>query len=174
MAPAAVVSRMEGRSVTVQGPEAAPPARYSLVQVMAARVVRERATRPGSRLTGPADLARWGFAYYGATNDDREAVVALCLDGAHRLQAVVEVTRGTANLAMVHPRDVFRPALLLSAGVAVVLLHNHPGGDPAPSDQDRTLTRSMVLAGEAIGVKLLDHVICGDGRYYSFAEARQL
>jgi len=79
------------------------------------------------------------------------------------------VSRGTLNSSIVHPRDVFRDAVRESAA-AVILLHNHPSGDPRPSAEDRALTRRLVEVGQTLGIRVLDHVIVGADEYYSFAE----
>lgn len=75
--------------------------------------------------------------------------------------------------SLVHPREVFKGALLSSAA-SVILLHNHPSGDPDPSAEDREVTRKLVEAGRLLGVPVLDHVIVGVGAFYSFRERRAL
>ena len=81
----------------------------------------------------------------------------------------VTVSRGTIDASLVHAREVFRLALAESAA-GVVLVHNHPSGEPAPSLEDRAITMQLVAAGEAIGIPVLDHIIIGEGRYTSFNE----
>lgn len=103
----------------------------------------------------------------------REVFKIAMLDSAHRLMKVKTITVGTLNLALVHPREVFREAVVESAA-GVVLLHNHPSGDPAPSEEDIKLTRQLVRGGEAVGIPILDHIILGSNRYYSFADTRKL
>jgi DNA repair protein RadC len=80
------------------------------------------------------------------------------------------VTRGTLDASLVHPREVFRPAIA-EAAASVILVHNHPSGDPTPSAEDRAVTRQLRAAGQTIGIEVLDHVIVGEGRYVSFVEA---
>ena len=84
-----------------------------------------------------------------------------------------EVSRGTLDTTLVHPREVFKAALLANSS-AIILCHNHPSGDPCPSPDDVHLTRRLVDAGTLLGVDVLDHIIVGDGRYYSFKEAGRL
>jgi DNA repair protein RadC len=79
------------------------------------------------------------------------------------------VAIGSLSAAVVHPREVFKPAILANAA-AVIVAHNHPSGDPEPSQEDKLLTRKLVLAGEALGIQVLDHVILGYERYYSFKD----
>ena len=102
---------------------------------------------------------------------------ALCLDRKNRLLRRVEVTSGTATNSLVHPREVFREAIRLSAA-AIIVAHNHPSGDPAPSKADIAVTRKLREAANVISIDLLDHVILGQKSkdaqgigYYSFNEA---
>jgi DNA repair protein RadC len=92
------------------------------------------------------------------------------LDSQHRLERDVTVTRGILNSSLVHPREVFREAIAERAA-AVILVHNHPSGDPAPSPDDRLVTEQLVAAGRLLDIPVHDHVIIGRGRYTSFAEA---
>jgi DNA repair protein RadC len=92
------------------------------------------------------------------------------LDAQHRLERDVTVTRGTLTSSLVHPREVFREAIAERAA-ALVLIHNHPSGDPSPSADDRAVTEQLVAAGRLLDIPVHDHVIIGRGRYASFAEA---
>lgn len=102
-----------------------------------------------------------------------EVFAILCLSTKHRVIAYHEVSRGTLDATLVHPREVFKAALLANAA-AIILFHNHPSGDPTPSGDDVQLTRRLVDAGTLLGVDVLDHIIVGDGRYYSFKEGARL
>jgi DNA repair protein RadC len=79
------------------------------------------------------------------------------------------VSIGSLTLSVVHPREVFKPAILLNA-CAIIAVHNHPSGDPTPSAEDRTLTTRLRDAGDLLGIRLLDHLILGDDYNYSFAD----
>ena len=92
------------------------------------------------------------------------------LDAQHRLERDVTVTRGILNSSLVHPREVFREAIAERAA-AIILIHNHPSGDPTPSADDRNVTDQLVAAGRLLDIPVHDHVIIGRGRYTSFAEA---
>ncbi len=92
------------------------------------------------------------------------------LDAQHRFERDVLVTRGLLNASLVHPREVFREAITERAA-AVVLVHNHPSGDPTPSAEDRAVTDQLVAAGRLLDIPVHDHVIIGRGRHVSFVEA---
>lgn len=100
----------------------------------------------------------------------QEEFHVLLLNTQHAVTRDVLVTRGTLDTSVVHPREVFRQAILESAA-SVILMHNHPSGDPTPSPEDRSVTGRLILAGELLGIPVLDHVVIGDGRYVSFREA---
>jgi DNA repair protein RadC len=102
-----------------------------------------------------------------------EVFAMLCLSTKHRIIAYHEVSRGTLDSTLVHPREVFKAALLANAA-AIIVSHNHPSGDPSPTIDDIDVTRRLVAAGEILGILLLDHIVVGDGRYFSFNEAGRL
>ena len=91
---------------------------------------------------------------------DYESVRVICLNTKHKVLAVEEITRGTLNESLFHPREAFRPALTRQAH-AVILVHNHPSGSTMPSDADIQVTQRMKQAGELLQIELLDHVILG-------------
>lgn len=123
---------------------------------------------PGARIQSPRDVVQW----YAPRMEDlpvEEFHVAV-LDAQHRLERDITVTRGILNSSLVHPREVFREAIAERAA-AVILVHNHPSGDPAPSADDRAVTEQLAAAGRVLDIPVHDHVIIGRGRYTSFAEA---
>jgi DNA repair protein RadC len=93
---------------------------------------------------------------------DREHFWTLALNTKNRLMRIIEVSVGSLNASIVHPRELFKDAVRVSAA-AVVVVHNHPSGDPTPSGADIQLTRRLVKAGDVLGVDVLDHVVIGDG-----------
>jgi DNA repair protein RadC len=104
-----------------------------------------------------------------------EAMRVLLLDTRYHLVRTVEISTGSVNESIAHPREVFRPAVIASA-YAVIVVHNHPSGDPSPSQADHNLTRRLAEAAELMQIKLLDHIIIGAHRandcgYFSFKEA---
>ena len=121
----------------------------------------------GMRLSGPEDV----FVRMGPLLRDlvQEEFHALLLNTQHRLLRDVLVTRGILDASLIHPREVFKAAVLESAA-AVILVHNHPSGDPTPSPDDREVTRQMARAGRALGIPVLDHLVIGDGRWVSLAD----
>jgi DNA repair protein RadC len=100
----------------------------------------------------------------------QEEFRVLLLNTQHAVRREIVVTRGTLDGSLVHPREVFRAAIAEGAA-AVVLVHNHPSGDPAPSPDDRAVTAQLADAGRLLGIAVVDHVIIGDARYTSFVEA---
>ena len=126
---------------------------------------REKAIR------GPSDV----FSRVGPLLRDlrQEEFHALLLNTQHRVIRDVLVTRGILDAALIHPREVFRAAIVESAA-GVILVHNHPSGDPTPSPEDRAVTRQLVSAGEAVGIPVLDHIIVGEGSFVSMAERNGL
>jgi DNA repair protein RadC len=106
---------------------------------------------------------------------DHESLRVVCLNTKHKILAVDEVTRGTLNESLFHPREAFRPALARQA-FAVIFVHNHPSGDPRPSQADLKVTRQMKEAGELLQISVLDHVILGapgDGGGKSYCSMRE-
>ncbi|MCM0081138.1 DNA repair protein RadC [Geomonas sp. Red32] len=99
----------------------------------------------------------------------KEYFMVLLLDGKNRIIKRIRVSEGSLNQSIVHPREVFNVAVRESAA-AIILLHNHPTGDPTPSPEDLEVTRRLRDAGEVMGIKVLDHIIIGEGAFYSFAE----
>lgn len=99
---------------------------------------------------------------------DREHFVIAMLDRKGSLLGLNTVSVGTLSSSVVHPREVFKPAIVIGAA-SIILCHNHPSGDTTPSREDTDVTRRLVEAGKLLGIEVLDHVIIGDN-YYSFKE----
>jgi DNA repair protein RadC len=91
------------------------------------------------------------------------------IDGKHCFIKDCLISQGTLTTSPVHPREVFRPAIQ-HAAAAVILVHNHPAGDPSPSSDDLEITRRLSEVGDLVGIRVLDHIIIGDGRYTSLAD----
>jgi len=99
----------------------------------------------------------------------QEVFGILILNTKNKIAAVHEVSRGALNGSLVHPREVFKPAVLHNAA-AIICFHNHPSGDPEPSRDDIEITKRLVEAGKIIGIGILDHIIVGDEEYVSLKE----
>jgi DNA repair protein RadC len=102
-------------------------------------------------------------------NQKKELFYVLLLDGKNRKIKDVRISEGSLTSSLVHPREVFNPVIRESAA-AVILIHNHPSGDPTPSQEDLEITRRLREVGEVMGVRVLDHIIVGKGRYVSFVD----
>lgn len=137
---------------------------------MGRRIASQPLSR-GERIGSPEDVHRH---FHPRLRDaPTEQFHILLLDARHRLLRSVLTSQGTLTATLVHPREVFRPALR-EAAAAIVLVHNHPSGDPAPSQEDREITRRLARAGALIGIPVLDHVIVADRGYASLRERGDL
>ncbi|HLE87629.1 MAG TPA: JAB domain-containing protein [Candidatus Brocadiaceae bacterium] len=123
------------------------------------------------RITSSKDIYNLAIntlqAYFGG--HDREEFVIIGLDGKNKMQFIHSVSVGCLTSSIVHPREVFKAAILENA-VALILCHNHPSGDANPSPEDIEVTKRLVAGGDILGIKILDHVIIGDNSYVSFAD----
>lgn len=122
--------------------------------------------QPGQRYTAPQQVYD---CFKFLMEETKEVFLTLHLDGKNRIVCCDLVSIGSLNQSIVHPREVFKTALLSNAA-AVLLIHQHPTGDSTPSSEDIAITRRLREAGEIMGIKVLDHIIVGDGEYLSFVE----
>ncbi len=121
----------------------------------------------GTRIHSSIDLFKH---YHPHLRDLRHEIFkVILLDAKNTVIREETVSEGSLTLSIVHPREVFTLAVRESAA-SVILLHNHPSGDPSPSPEDHQLTARLVAAGEVLGIRVLDHLVVGDGRYVSFAD----
>jgi DNA repair protein RadC len=120
------------------------------------------------QVNSPEDVYR--RLYPSMRESRKEIFVELCLDTKNQIIKEDTVSIGSLNANIVHPREVFRTALLESAA-HIIVAHNHPSGDPTPSREDAEITKKLLEAGRIIGIDVLDHVIIGDGRHFSMKEA---
>ena len=120
------------------------------------------------RIREPDDVVR---LFHGRLRDlTVEEFHLLALDSQSQVLREVLVTRGLLNSSLVHPREVFRPAIA-EAAAGIIIVHNHPSGDPTPSAEDRAVTRQLVAAGRLLDLPVYDHVIIAGDRHLSFATA---
>lgn len=131
------------------------------------RFSRASATR-GVSVSGPSEVAT--LFMDEMKHYDKEHFKAALLNTKNQILKVVTVSIGSLNASVVHPREILKPAISASAA-SIILVHNHPTGDPAPSKEDVEFTRRFAKCGELIGIQLLDHVIIGSGGYRSLKEA---
>jgi DNA repair protein RadC len=99
----------------------------------------------------------------------KEHFLVVLLNSKNKVLEIKQISEGSLNSSVVHPREVFAPAVLHHAA-AILTAHNHPSGDPTPSKEDKDLTNTLVQAGKYMGIPVLDHIIIGDARYFSFKE----
>ncbi len=132
-----------------------------------ARRLSLEAFRPGTLVRHGGDVAQ--VVRHAAHGMRRESFFVVLLDVRSRIMGLHQVSVGVVDSAPVHPREVFGPAVR-DAAVAVVVAHNHPSGDPSPSKQDDEVTARLKSAGVLLGIDVLDHVVVGTDRYYSFAD----
>ena len=143
------------------------------IPLVSVRLVRERhisyrARQPLTNAESVHELFR-----ELAEDLDREAVWVVCLATDGRPVCLSQVSLGTLDASLLHPREIMKTALLSNAR-SIILVHNHPSGDPKPSADDRAVTARIKAAAETIGLELLDHVIIGDGCYFSFRDGGEL
>jgi DNA repair protein RadC len=151
----------------VQGIGPAVAARISSALELGRRLAREGPLER-TRIRGPRDV--YDLCAPSMRDLSQEEFRVLLVNTQHAVVREIVVTRGTLDASIVHPREVFRAAITESAA-AMILVHNHPSGDPVPSAEDRDVTRQLAEAGRLIGIPVLDHVVVGDGRFVSFVEA---
>ena len=120
----------------------------------------------GTRYTAPQQVYE---AFKFLMLETKEVFACLHLDGKNKIVCLDLVSVGSLNQSIVHPREVFKTACISNAA-AILCLHQHPTGDPTPSSEDIAITRRLKECGDLMGIKLLDHIIIGDGEYLSFVE----
>jgi DNA repair protein RadC len=180
----AIANRLLGAARGVQGLTRMSPDELAQVpgvgRALAARVMaavelgrRTLMEVPSRRpqFLSPRETAIFLLPQFGAHPVEQFGVVLL--DARHRLIRAQLLFKGVRDASLVHPREVFREAILAGAS-AVVAFHNHPSGDPMPSEDDIRLTERLVRAGTVMGIDVVDHLILSDARYYSLREAGRI
>ncbi|HPU01437.1 MAG: DNA repair protein RadC [Firmicutes bacterium] len=141
------------------------------IQVKAAlELGRRLATLPpeeGESITSPRQAA--ALFMEQLRYEKREHFMILLLNTKNHVISKEEISIGSLNASIVHPREIFKIPLRKSAA-SIILVHNHPSGDPSPSQEDLEVTRRLVEAGNILGIAVRDHIVIGDGRYFSFKE----
>ena len=131
------------------------------------RRIAVTAARPHIRWNSPQSIAEYYMEKL--RHEEQEQICCMMFDTKSHLLGELTVTKGTVNISVITPREIYLEALRYHA-VGITLIHNHPSGDPTPSQEDYDLTVRMQRAGDLIGICLLDHIVIGDQKYFSFRE----
>ncbi|NLY87255.1 MAG: DNA repair protein RadC [Clostridiales bacterium] len=134
---------------------------------LAKRFTSWEARTHSRKLTEPSDVAE--ILKEDMVHEKRELFMAILLNVKLEIESKIIISIGNIDAAPVHPREVFRPAIRKGAA-AIIVAHNHPSGDPSPSEEDKAVTTRLREAADLLGIKLLDHVIIGNGRHVSMRE----
>lgn len=118
-------------------------------------------------IRNPETVARIAQHYIG--DEDREVFFVMCLNTKNKINAIHRAHVGSINATVVHPREIFKCAVLNNA-FSIIVFHNHPSGNPAPSREDIEFTKRLVECGEILGIEVLDHIIVGDYNYASLKD----
>ena len=119
-------------------------------------------------IRSPDDAVTVGKGFMRIHEEPEEYMYMICMNTKNKIIGVFEISHGSVNSSIVNPREVFQKALLANA-VSIIVMHNHPSGDPTPSREDIEVTKQLIEAGKIVGVEVLDHIIVGD-RYSSLKE----
>ncbi|MGG1518467.1 JAB domain-containing protein [Paenibacillus oryzisoli] len=142
--------------------------RMKRLDVVSLKLVKEASFPFETRtIKCPNDVMRLAKSFIG--DADREICGLITLDTKNKVNAIHVVSIGSLNASLVHPREVFKLAIL-SSSASVVIFHNHPSGCPQSSTEDLMITNRLKEAGEILGIELLDHIIIGDSNFYSMKE----
>ncbi|KAF5090570.1 hypothetical protein DSECCO2_16360 [anaerobic digester metagenome] len=139
------------------------------IQILSLKLIREGSILYKTRrISSPKDAV--GIGQQFLEDADREQVIVCCLDTKNQPLSISVVSMGILNSSLIHPREIFKTAILTNAA-SIMLFHNHPSGDPEPSNEDLSITQRIKEAGVLMGIELLDHIIIGtEGRYCSLKE----
>lgn len=137
------------------------------IDFVSVKLVKERYDSP--RITEPDDVVAAIKEFIG--DKDREYLILLCLNVKNEINTISTVSVGSLNSSIVHPREIFKVAILYNSA-SIILAHNHPSGDLTPSNEDSGITERIRKCGKILGIELLDHIIVGFGNrsFYSFKE----
>lgn len=138
------------------------------INIVSIKMVREASVLYDIRkIDSPKDGVELGKRFL--QDLDREQLIVCCLDTKNQPTAINVVSVGSLNTSIVHPREVFKPAIL-SNSASIILFHNHPSGDPEPSKEDISISQRIKESGIILGIKLIDHIIIGNDSYCSLKE----
>ncbi len=139
-------------------------------------LVKENAVNYGGQdfnINNPYQMYKAMCDIYHIDRQAEEVLLVICVDIKNRIIGIHEVSRGTIDSSLVNQREVYKRVLLNNAA-KIFIVHNHPSGKAIPSNADHLITNKLIKAGELLDIKVLDHIIIGDGEYYSFKENDKL
>ena len=139
------------------------------INIYKLKMVKEDTVEYSNTIKSPCDVAALARDVLEMHEMAEENFIVLCLNTKNKIAGVHTISIGSLNASIVHPREVFKAALLNNAS-GIICLHNHPSGDPEPSREDIEITHRLVNAGNILGINVLDHIIIGDRRYISLKE----
>ena len=146
---------------------------YKMVNIsfLNLRVIKENVGRynVNRKIQSPEDIFEVIQKVIKASEYAEENLWLITLDTKNNISGIFTVSTGILNSSLVHPREIYKRAVMQNAA-SIIICHNHPSGDPAPSREDINITKRLYEAGEIIGIKLLDHIIAGDNSYTSLKE----
>lgn len=146
------------------------------LSIMNLKVVKEKEVEYeglGMRVTQPEVIFNIAINGLELHEQAEESFYIFTLDTKNQINGIFEVSRGTLNASIVHPREVFKRAILQNAN-SIICMHNHPSGDPMPSQEDVNITNRLIEAGNILGIKVLDHIVIGDEENYISFKQRNL
>ncbi|UMZ72867.1 RadC family protein [Natranaerofaba carboxydovora] len=150
----------------IEGIGTAKSVRITAAFELASRIKAHEVLKKKS-ISSPQDV--YDLVISKVQKENRELFILVLLDTKNKIIALETISMGSLNSSIVHPREVFRKAISWSSA-AIILVHNHPSGDPGPSKEDKRLTKRLFESGEILGIEILDHVIIGSNEYFSFKE----
>ena len=134
------------------------------IQIVSIKMVKEKNLEYGdTQISSPYDCFEVLKKFIG--NSDREILAVLTLDTKNKITSITQASIGSLNSSIVHPREVFKTAILSNSS-SIIIGHNHPSGDPKPSKEDISITTRLKECGKILGIELLDHIIVGDENNY--------
>lgn len=139
-----------------------------LFQEISQRYLKEKII--GKTIELKSSKAVFDYLYQSMPKEKKEVFKVLFLDGKNKLIEVEDLFEGSLTSSAVYPREIMKTAIIKYTAAALIFAHNHPSGDPHPSESDKEITKELVSAGEVMEIKVLDHIIIGSNKYFSFAD----
>ena len=125
-------------------------------------------------MNSPDNVARFIIQTLKSDRFPTEHIMVFMMDTKMKVVGFSDISKGLLDTALVHPREVFQPAMMTAKTAAVIVAHTHPSGDPTPSQEDIMVTDRLADAGKLLGIPLIDHIVVGDGKYVSLANERYI